>query len=94
MRAFVVPTSICAAPEDWGTTELGSRIERASTELATLVQLEVERRVADRAWATYQHRFAGDATRAAETASDLDFDSPTMRLAAGGRHEAPTRDGG
>ena len=48
----------------------------------------VERGIADRAWSAYQHRFAGNAIRAARTADDVDFDSPLMRLAAGGR-QAP-----
>ena len=41
--------------------------------------------IADRAWSGYQHEFAGNATRAEQTAADIDFDSPLMRLAAGGR---------
>jgi len=85
MRAFVVPTSVYAASEDWATTELGSRIERAATELAVLVRAGVEGLVADRAWGKYQHEFGGNATRAADAAADLDFDSALMRLAAGGR---------
>ena len=85
MRALTLPTSVYAAPEDWGSTELGGRIERAATVLAVMVRAGVEQQVADRAWAGYQHRFAGNATRAERTAADLDFDSPLMRLAAGGR---------
>src|SRR3954469_15582493 len=84
MRALTLPTSVYAAPEDWGATELGTRIQRAATELAVMVQADVERQVADRAWAGYQHQFAGNASRAERTAGDLDFDSPLMRLAAGG----------
>lgn len=85
MRAFVLPTSVYAAPEDWGTADLGVRIGRAAAELAVLVQAGVEDRVAERAWGTYGHQFAGNATRAAATAGELDFDAPLMRLAAGGR---------
>jgi FMN reductase len=44
----------------------------------------IERQIADRAWSAYQHQFAGNASRAARTADDIDFDSPLMRLAAGG----------
>ena len=84
MRALVVPTSVFAAPEDWGTTELGERIERAATELAVVVAAGIEEQIAARAWSAYQHEFAGNATRAASTADDVDFDSPLMRLAAGG----------
>jgi FMN reductase len=84
MRALTLPTSVYAAPEDWATTELGTRIERAATELAVIVRAGVEQQVADHAWAGYQHQFAGNAGRAQRTAADVDFDSPLMRLAAGG----------
>lgn len=93
MRALTLPTSVYAAPEDWGSSDLGSRIERAATELAVVVRAGVERQVADGAWSGYQHRFAGNATRAERTAADVDFDSPLMRLAAGGRPPSPERDG-
>ena len=85
LRALTLPTSVYAAPEDWGSTELGSRIDRAATELAVMVRAGVEQQIADDAWAGYQHQFAGNATRAERTAGDVDFDSPLMRLAAGGR---------
>lgn len=93
MRALTLPTSVYAAPEDWGSSELGRRIERAATELAVIVRAGVERQVADGAWSGYQHRFAGNATRAERTAADVDFDSPLMRLAAGGRPPPPPPDG-
>ena len=85
MRALTLPTSVYAAPEDWGTGDLGKRVERAATELAVMVRAGVEQQVADRAWSGYQHQFAGNASRAERTADDLDFDSPLMRLAAGGQ---------
>jgi FMN reductase len=84
LRALAVPTSLYAAPEDWGAPELGERIDRAATELAVLVRAGVEQQVADSAWSGYQHQFAGSATRAERTADDVDFDTPLMRLAAGG----------
>jgi FMN reductase len=92
LRALTLPTSVYAAPQDWGTTEMGTRIERAATELAVMVRAGVEQHVADDAWSSYQHQFAGNASRADRTAGDLDFDSPLMRLAAGGRHAPPQRD--
>jgi FMN reductase len=85
MRALTMPTSVFAAPEDWGSAELGERVRRAATELAVVIQRQVEQGIADRAWSGYQHQFAGNATRAEQTAADVDFDSPLMRLAAGGR---------
>ena len=85
MRALTLPTSVFASPEDWGAAELGDRVRRAATELAVLIDAQVERQITDRQWSGYQHRFGGNATRAERTTDDLDFDSPLMRLAAGGR---------
>jgi len=89
MRALVLPTSVFAGPEDWAASELGVRIDRAAAELAVITEAGVERQIAERAWSAYQHQFAGNASRAARTADDIDFDSPLMRLAAGGT--APRR---
>jgi FMN reductase len=85
MRALTVPTSVFAGPEDWGAPELGERIGRSATELALLIGAQIERQITDRQWSGYQHQFAGNATRAELTTVDIDFDSPLMRLAAGGR---------
>jgi len=85
MRALTMPTSVFAAPEDWSSAELGERIQRAAIELAVVIQGNIEQGIADRAWSGYQHAFAGNATRAEQTTADVDFDSPMMRLAAGGR---------
>jgi FMN reductase len=85
MRALTLPTAVFAAPEDWGAAELGERVRRAATELAVVLQGQIEKGIADRGWSGYRHEFAGNATRAEQTAADTDFDSPLMRLAAGGR---------
>ena len=85
MRALTLPTAVFAAPEDWGAAELGERVRRAGTELAVVLQGQIEKGIADRGWSGYRHEFAGNATRAEQTAADTDFDSPLMRLAAGGR---------
>lgn len=85
LRAIPTPTSLYAAPEDWGSTELGKRIARAATELALLVRSGAPRDIAEENWAGYQHQFAGNATRAERSVADVDFDSDLMRLAAGGR---------
>jgi FMN reductase len=84
MRALSVPTSIFAASDDWGSTALGSRIERAAVELAQLLVSRVGAQMADAAWRHYRHRFAGSASRAEQTAADLDFSTDLMRLATGG----------
>lgn len=85
LRAIPVPTSLFAAPDDWGDPALSKRIGRAATELAHLVSAGVAEKIADAAWAGYQHQFAGQATRAERDAGDVDFDTDLMRLATGRR---------
>lgn len=84
MRALSLPTSVFATPEDWGDGELGERIERAAGELSVLLRAGVGREIADRNWTAHEHEFGGNATRAERTGDDVKFDSPLMRLAAGG----------
>jgi FMN reductase len=85
MRALTLPTAVFAAPEDWGAPELGERVRRAATELAVVVHAQIEQGIADRGWSGYRHEFGGNATRSEQSAADTNFDSPLMRLAAGGR---------
>ncbi|MEU5083787.1 MULTISPECIES: CE1759 family FMN reductase [Streptomyces] len=86
MRALVIPTALFAAPEDWGDTALGARIERAATELAALMESGVARAITDGTWKRYQHTFGSSAqpAGAATEVSGVDFDSDLMRLATGG----------
>jgi FMN reductase len=44
MRSLTLPTSVFAAPEDWGAAELGERVRRAATELAVVIQGQIEPR--------------------------------------------------
>lgn len=84
LRAIPLPTSLYAAPEDWSSPELGRRITRAANELTMLVLSGAPRQIADDNWSGYQHQFAGNATRADRSVTDVDFDTDLMRLAAGG----------
>jgi FMN reductase len=84
LRAMPVPTSIFAAPEDWASPELGTRIDRAAAELTQFMLSGVGRAITDAAWHNYQHQFAGNAAKADRSASDVNFNSDLMRLAAGG----------
>ena len=84
LRAIPMPTSLYAAPEDWGSPELGKRITRAATELTILLRSGGPREIADGNWARYQHQFAGNATRAERSIADVDFTTDLMQLAAGG----------
>ena len=84
MRALTLPTSVFAAPEDWGPPS--SRAHPARRDRARRPRPRADRAADHRsAWSRYQHQFAGNATRAEQSATDIDFDSPLMRLAAGGR---------
>ena len=84
LRAMPMPTSLFAAPDDWGSTTLGDRIARAATELTLFLRSGVGASIAESAWSGYQHQFAGNATAAERTVADVDFDTDLMRLAAGG----------
>lgn len=84
LRAIPVPTSIFVAPDDWGTSALGNRVERGAVELSQFVLSGVGRAISDTAWHSYQHQFAGNATRAEHGVGDVDFDTDLMRLATGG----------
>lgn len=84
LRALPVPTSLFAAPDDWGSSTLGDRIARAATELTVLVRSGVGASMADSAWSGYQHQFSGNATNAERSVADVDFSTDLMRLAAGG----------
>lgn len=83
LRAVTVPTAVFAEPADWGDAALGRRIERAAVEAAALLHADVEAEVVRRAWGSYQHAFGSSAAHAG-SADEIDFDTPLMRLAAGG----------
>jgi FMN reductase len=84
MRALPVPTSVFAAPEDWASTDLGRRIDRAGAELASFVGAGVGSSITDKAWGSYQHQFGSSAARAEQGNDQVDFGSDLMRLATGG----------
>jgi FMN reductase len=80
MRTLTVPTSLFAAPEDWGDPALNKRVDRAAFELVLLMESGFARKVRDESWQSYQHEFGSAA--GAEDAIDLETD--LMRLATGG----------
>src|SRR5690606_31300113 len=85
LRTLTTPTSLFAAPEDWGDTALASRVERSAVELASLMSSGVARDISDEAWKHYQHSFGGNASKAEKQAIDVNFDTDLMRLATGGK---------
>ncbi|HEX3961775.1 MAG TPA: CE1759 family FMN reductase [Trebonia sp.] len=85
LRALPVPTSLFAAPEDWGDDALGQRADRAATELLLLMESGFARKVRDESWGSYQHELGsayGSGANGTETEISLDTD--LMRLATGG----------
>jgi len=80
LRAMTVPTSLFAAPEDWGDPALAQRIDRAARELVLLMESGFARKIKDESWDRYQHEYGS--AGGAEVSVDLDTD--LMRLAAGG----------
>lgn len=79
MRTITAPTSLFAAPEDWGDG-LNSRINRAGSELFALLNSDFRAKVRSDTWQHYQHSY-GSAGGAEIT---IDLNSDLMRLAAGG----------
>jgi FMN reductase len=85
LRALPVPTSLFAAPEDWGGGELGRRADRAATELLLLMESGFARKVRDESWGSYQHEYGSAAENGANgTETEISLDTDLMRLATGG----------
>jgi FMN reductase len=80
LRTLPVPTSLFAAPEDWGDASLNKRIDRAAFELVLLMESGFARQVRAETWQSYQHELGSDGGREL----DIDVDSDLMRLATGG----------
>lgn len=78
MRAMTVPTSLFAAPEDWGS-DLDDRLDRAAGELIALVQAGVRDGVRSEHWNSYQHSYGS----AGGTELGIDLDTDLMRMAQG-----------
>src|SRR6266436_970030 len=57
LRTLTVPTSLFAAPEDWGDPALATRIDRAAVELVLLMESGFARAIKDQSWQNYQHEY-------------------------------------
>jgi FMN reductase len=80
LRTLPVPTSLFAAPEDWGDGSLSQRIDRAAFELVLLMESGFARQLREETWHSYQHEFGS----AAQADAGVNLDSDLMRLATGG----------
>jgi len=85
LRALTIPTSLFAAPEDWGDPALNKRIDRAAVELVLLMEGGFARQIRDASWENYQHEYGS----AGGTEVGVDLDTDLMRLAAGGSVASP-----
>ncbi len=83
LRTMSTPTSLFAAPEDWGDPALVTRIDRAALELVLLMESGFARKVRDESWRSYQHEYGS--AGGGEVSIDLGTD--LMRLATGGSAE-------
>jgi FMN reductase len=83
LRALTIPTSLFAAPEDWGDPALNKRIDRAAVELVLLMESGFAAKIRDASWDSYQHEYGS----AGGTEVGIDLDTDLMRLAAGGSAE-------
>jgi FMN reductase len=86
LRTMTVPTSLFAAPEDWGDPALATRIDRSARELVLLMESGFARRIRDESWGSYQHEYGS----AAPSGEAIDLNTDLMRLAAGGSADTPT----
>jgi FMN reductase len=80
LRTLTAPTSLFAAPEDWGAPALAERIDRAAFELVLLMDSGFARQVKEESWPSYQHEYGS----AGGTEVSIDLDTDLMRLATGG----------
>jgi FMN reductase len=80
LRTMTAPTSLFAAPEDWGDPALATRIDRAALELVLLMESGFADAIKDQSWQSYQHEYGS----AGGTETSIDLDTDLMRLATGG----------
>jgi len=80
LRAMTVPTSLFAAPEDWGDPALNKRVDRAALELVLLMESGFARKIKTESWQSYQHEYGS----VGGTEVSIDLDTDLMRLATGG----------
>jgi FMN reductase len=78
MRTMAVPTSLFAAPEDWGDPALNQRITRAAFELVVLMESAFASAIRDESWSSYNHELSS------ADGLDIDLNTDLMRLATGG----------
>src|SRR5215469_5335525 len=57
LRTMTAPTSLFAAPEDWGDPALATRIDRAALELVLLMESGFAQAIKDQSWSSYQHEY-------------------------------------
>lgn len=79
LRAVTAPTGVFAAPEDWSDDGLEGRIDRAASELLTMLKADLRAGLRDQSWKSYQHSYGS----AGGTELGIELDSELMRMATG-----------
>lgn len=80
LRTLAMPTSIFAAPEDWNDGGLNGRIQRAASELVSLLSSGFRENLRAESWKSYQHSYGS----AGGSELGIELDSELMKLATGG----------
>ena len=80
LRTVTAPTSLVSSPDDWNSGEFGNRVDRAASELVSLVASGFRENARGDGWEGYQHSFGS----AGGTELGIDLSSDLMRLATGG----------
>jgi len=80
LRTLSVPTSLFAASEDWSSSDLTKRIDRAAIELVLLIEADFARKIKEASWHSYQHTYGS----AGGSETDIELNTDLMRLATGG----------
>lgn len=81
LRTLTVPTSLFATAEDWSSPEMTTRVDRAATELALLIEAGFANQVREESWDRYQHTYGS----AGGTELGIDLSTDLMKLATGGK---------
>lgn len=85
MRALAVPTSVFAATEDWSTSSLTARAQRAAEEFAPLVTTDTRKKARESWSQAYDRTYVVGEGAPEDPTTGLNFDSDLMKLAAGGK---------
>lgn len=88
LRTLITPSTLFAAPEDWGGSSLDTHVRRVAIELAAFVSHDLKAELRERTWHRHRHEFPTDidastGASAADETPEVDLNTDLMRLATG-----------